>query len=117
MFPTRQDNCFPPDRGVEYRSLVGVPGDTSGPDDIEKRPGGDHDRDIIIPPHPRNTDVCVLFEGVVMNRATFPFFKGKIYHQFHNDMSEDYGRKYNNLRKQYAEEGTMQETDCPENFM
>ncbi|CAM9245212.1 unnamed protein product, partial [Ectocarpus sp. 6 AP-2014] len=47
-----------------------------------------------------------------MNRATFPFFEGKIYHQFHNDMSEDYGRKHNNLRKQYAEEG-MQESTAP----
>lgn len=53
----------------------------------------------------------------VMDTAKFPFFKGEIYHQFHNDMSEDYGRKYNNLRKQYADEGKMEETGCPEKFL
>ncbi|CAM9392108.1 unnamed protein product [Ectocarpus sp. 13 AM-2016] len=50
----------------------------------------------------------------VMDTATFTFFKGEIYHQFHNEMSEDYSREYNNLRKQYTEGSTMQETGCPE---
>lgn len=61
---------------------------------------------------------CAHYKKVfVMDTAKFPFFKGEIYHQFHNDMSEDYGRKYNNLRKQYAEEGKMEETGCPEKFL
>lgn len=53
----------------------------------------------------------------VMDSEAFPFFKGETYHQFHNDMTEDYGRKYNNLRKQYVDEGTMAETGCPEKFL
>ena len=53
----------------------------------------------------------------VMDTAEFPFFKAEVYHQFHNDMSEDYGRKYNNLRKQYVEDGKMEETGCPEKFL
>lgn len=52
-----------------------------------------------------------------MDTAAFPFFRGETYHQFHNDMTEDYGRKYNNLRKQYVEEGKMMETGCPEKFL
>ncbi|CAM9295381.1 unnamed protein product [Ectocarpus sp. 12 AP-2014] len=114
IFMDRRD---PQDRGGEYRSLLGVPGGLSGPmaDPIKQeavarglalREGNGGDPDTLM----RNT----VF---VMDTATFPFFKGEIYHQFHNDMSEDYGRKYNNLRKQYAEEGTMQETGCPEKFM
>lgn len=50
----------------------------------------------------------------VMDTAKFPFYKGEIYHQFHNDMTEDYGRKYNALKAKYAEEGKIQETGCPE---
>lgn len=52
-----------------------------------------------------------------MDTASFPFYRGEIYHQFHNDMTEDYGRKYNALRTRYAEEGKMEQTGCPERFM
>ncbi|CBN74793.1 expressed unknown protein [Ectocarpus siliculosus] len=52
--------------------------------------------------------------GVCHEQGNVPVLReGKIYHQFHNDMSEDYGRKHNNLRKQYAEEGTMHESTAP----
>ncbi|CAM9822769.1 unnamed protein product [Pylaiella littoralis] len=91
------------DRGGEYRSLLGVPGGLSGPmagpikEEAAKRglalrEGSGGDPDTLM----RNT----VF---VMDTAAFPFFKGETYHQFHNDMTEDYGRKYNNLRKQYRE--------------
>lgn len=48
-----------------------------------------------------------------MDSEKFPFFKGEIYHQFHDDMTEKYGREYNALRRKYAEEGRLAETGCP----
>lgn len=52
-----------------------------------------------------------------MDTASFPFYRGEIYHQFHDDMTEQYGRGYNSLRRKYAEEGKLEETDCPVKFM
>lgn len=49
----------------------------------------------------------------VMDTATFPFYPAEIYHQFHDDTSEKYGKEYNALRRQYYEEGKLMETDCP----
>lgn len=57
------------------------------------------------------------YKVFVMDTAAFPFFRGEVYHQFHNDMTEDYGRKYNDLRTKYAGDGRMEETGCPERFL
>lgn len=52
-----------------------------------------------------------------MDTAKFPFYPGEIYHQFRDDMTEKYGKEYNSLRRKYAEEGKLSETDCPGGFL
>lgn len=69
---------------------------------------------VLAPPPPFVPEHYKVF---VMDTAAFPFFKGEVYHQFHNDMTEDYGRKYNDLRNKYAGDGRMEETGCPERFL
>ncbi|CAM9297806.1 unnamed protein product [Laminaria digitata] len=114
VFMDRRDTQ---DRGGEYRSLLGVPGGLSGPmagpikEEAARRgltlqEGSGADPDTLM----RN-------KVFVMDTAAFPFFKGEVYHQFHNDMTEDYGRKYNDLRNKYAGDGRMEETGCPERFL
>lgn len=114
VFMDRRDTQ---DRGGEYRSLLGVPGGLSGPlaDPIREeaakykltlREGLGSDPDTLM----RNA----VF---VMDTAKFPFYPGEIYHQFRDDMTEKYGKEYNSLRRKYAEEGKLSETDCPGGFL
>ncbi|CAN0381709.1 unnamed protein product, partial [Ascophyllum nodosum] len=102
VFLDRRD---PQDRGGEYRSLLGVPGGLDGAmaapikEEATKRglalqggSGGD-------------PDTLMRNKVFVMDTTEFPFYKGELYHQFHNDMTENYGRQYNELRDKYAEDG------------
>lgn len=40
----------------------------------------------------------------------------QVYHQYHNDMVENYGREYNALRGKAVKEGRLTTTGCPELF-
>jgi hypothetical protein len=49
----------------------------------------------------------------VYDTTSFPFHAGELYHQYHNDMTEDYGKTYNALRKSRATEGVLEVSKCP----
>lgn len=53
----------------------------------------------------------------VMDTELFPFYRGEVYHQFHDDMTESYGKDYNALRRRFVELGKLEDTDCPVRFL
>lgn len=52
-----------------------------------------------------------------MDTTRFPFYPAEVYHQFHDDMTEFYGKDYNGLRRKYAEAGKIEDTGCPVRFL
>jgi len=40
---------------------------------------------------------------------------GEVYHQFHDDMKENYPKKYNDLKDRFYKSGKLGTTGCPEN--
>jgi len=99
------------DWGAEYRSLIGLPGglesdmgqsfaSVAAKRGVTLRAGRGGDEDA---------------HGVVwvMDATVFRFHQAEIYHQFHDDMSEYYGRAYNGLRSTLAASGHLKPTGCP----
>ncbi|GMH63459.1 hypothetical protein TrRE_jg4257 [Triparma retinervis] len=101
------------DRGLEYRSVVGIPGGEKS--DLyplllaaaEKSPvnvlvGKGNDPDA-----PRNT--------YVMDNNKYPFYLGELYHQFHDGFArgEDYPASYNNIKNNLEAAGKLEDTTCP----
>jgi len=113
LFDTKGVRHDPQDQGGEYRSAIGLPGGvTNGVMQVlteaaakkgmtveaGKGDEGDSLRDRSI---------------FVYDTAQFPFHSGELYHQYHNDMTENYGKKYNALRDSKAAEGALSLSKCP----
>ncbi|CAM9436938.1 unnamed protein product [Choristocarpus tenellus] len=102
----------------EYRSLLGVPGGLSGP--LSEPIKAEAARMGLALESGAGNDPDTLLKNkvFVMDTKTFPFYKGELYHQFHNDMVErQEGHRYNDLREKYAAAGKISETGCPEGLM
>jgi peptide methionine sulfoxide reductase MsrA len=50
----------------------------------------------------------------VLDSGRFPFFRGEVWHQFHDDMGERYPPKYHALKHALLENGRVAPTGCPE---
>ncbi|CAM9375415.1 unnamed protein product [Heterosigma akashiwo] len=49
-----------------------------------------------------------------MDSDKFPFYTGEVYHQFHDDMKDNYPQEYNDLRVFLLQQGKLKTTGCPE---
>jgi len=113
--PRTKDRVDPQDRGLEYRSLLGLPGGTqhSSYPQIQQaakeagftlKEGKGSDPDTL-----RSQTVWVY------DTRQFPFYQAEVYHQFHNDFqSPAYGKAYNNLANLALEDGRISTTGCPD---
>ena len=106
------------DRGLEYRSLVGLPGGMTNP--------------LFKPLEEEATKVGLkIVEGVggdkdtsgkkmvwIYNSDKFPFKQAEIYHQFHDGFmpGEQYPQSYNNLAKEAYKDGRIVATGCPDSI-
>jgi peptide methionine sulfoxide reductase MsrA len=107
------------DRGLEYRSVVGLPGGSQSMyakllietskqtgDKLDFAKGGGSDPDA---------------RGLafVMDTADFPFFVGEQYHQFHDgfNFGENYPGSYNDLAAKLAKENKLGVSDCPNGLL
>lgn len=106
------------DRGLEYRSLVGLPGGMTNP--------------LFKPLEDEATKVGLkLVQGVEGDKDTsgkktvqiydsdkFPFRQAEIYHQFHDGFmpGEQYPQSYNNLAKEAYKDGRIVATGCPDSI-
>jgi hypothetical protein len=93
------------DSGGEYRSAVGLPGGIKSPllADLRKNAGSVK----LVSGRGGDQDTEGQGKVFVYDTATFPAHTAEKYHQFHDDMMEAYGYKYNALDKWAAQ------TACP----
>lgn len=51
----------------------------------------------------------------VYDSDKFPFYQAEIYHQYHDGFmpGEQYGKVYNSLRNQAAQDGRIKSVGCP----
>ena len=104
------------DRGPEYRSLMGLPGGMDNPSfdkiqalasdaglQLQKGAGDD-------------PDTLGKRKVWVMDTASFPFYQGEVYHQYHDGFfpGEDYPPSYNLLQTKFAQAGVLKTTGCPD---
>jgi peptide methionine sulfoxide reductase MsrA len=107
------------DRGLEYRSVVGLPGGSKS--DYAK---------LLIEASKLNGDKLDFAKGsgsdpdarglaFVMDTADFPFYVGEQYHQFHDGFNwgENYDGKYNGLAATLAKENKLGVSDCPNGLL
>jgi peptide methionine sulfoxide reductase MsrA len=107
------------DRGLEYRSVVGLPGGSQSP--YAK---------LLIETSKQNGDKLDFAKGsgsdpdarglaFVMDTADFPFFVGEQYHQFHDgfNFGENYPGSYNGLAATLAKVNKLGVSDCPNGLL
>jgi len=102
------------DRGLEYRSLVGIPGGRDSTlyaslASIAESKG--LSLQVGVGDDPDNFGMNSVY---LMDSLKFPFHQAERYHQFHDDfMSPPYGEDYNNLILEAEEDGRIVDTGCP----
>lgn len=103
------------DRGPEYRHLVGMPGGVNSKlfRELEQQAEGRWSLD-----EGKGDDGDNLGKkGIwVMDSANFPFYRGEVYHQYHDGFmpGEDYPREYNSLAARAVKAGKLDSTGCPD---
>jgi len=99
--------------GGEYRSVVGLPGGVASPL-FEQVEGANRGRLKLLAG--RGSDPDTLLKGVVYvyDSDEFPFFQAELYHQFHDDLLEQYSNKYHALKEQFQRSGKLQMLGCPD---
>jgi peptide methionine sulfoxide reductase MsrA len=96
------------DRGTEYRNLVGFPGGSKSKElaqiliDASIATGDKLDFAV-----GKGDDKDLRKVSFIMDTATYPFFVGEQYHQFHDgfNLNENYPGSYNNLAGTFAKAG------------
>lgn len=102
------------DRGPDYRSLLGLPGGISSPLFSEIKDAADAKKINLVAGKGNDADTLGKRLIWVMDSDKFPFYPGEIYHQFHDDMIENYPASYNDLRKNFFKNGMIKPTGCPD---
>ncbi len=106
------------DRGLEYRSLIGLPGGVSsplyGPLEEEATKVGLK----LVAGRGGDSDTSGKRMVWVYDSKEFPFKQAEIYHQFHDGFmpGEQYPQSYNNLAKEAFKDGRLVPTGCPDSI-
>lgn len=107
----------PGDRGLDYRSLFGLPGGTSNPEYPKVEAAAKAHGMTIAVGKGNDKDTLGKKMAYVMDTAKFPFFQAEVYHQFHDDFqSPPYGKAYNDMVKTAFKDGRVKDTGCPDTF-
>ena len=64
----------------------------------------------------QGSDPDTLGKGLVwvLDADRFPFYRGEMWHQFHDDMGERYSAAYHSIKKSLEKNGRVAPTGCPE---
>lgn len=103
----------PQDRGTEYRSAIGLPGGMDGPlfKQVEAANNG---RLELLRGEGNDADTVMTKKVWIYDSNKFPFYKGEVYHQFHDDMMERYSQGYHKIKDSMVKAGKLKEGGCPE---
>jgi len=104
----------PQDRGGEYRAVLGIPGGVSGPYFPIAKDAAEQNGMKLAEGKGNDPDTLKKRLVYVYDTAKFPFYRGEVYHQYHDDMIFKYGKEYNALRYENEASGKISSTGCPE---
>lgn len=114
LFDSKGDRPDKLDLGLEYRSILGLPGGVDSPFYSavrDKLPGMTLRRG-------NGNDPDTLGKRLIWVYDTndFRFYPAEVYHQFHDGFfpGEDYPRAYNDLAGTYFRAGRLASTGCPD---
>lgn len=93
------------DAGGEYRSVIGLPGGMSSPMLEQLRAGAGAAK--LVAGEGNEDDTLGTGNVLVYDTAKFPAHTAEKFHQFHNDMMDNYGPAYNKLQE------LAEATSCP----
>ena len=104
----------PQDKGGEYRSAIGLPGGTASPmyESIAEAASASPMR--LVAGKGDEGDTLGDRTIYVYDSQTFPFYLAELYHQFHDDMGQKYGTKYNNNLQTLYQAKRIGTTGCPD---
>lgn len=104
------------DVGLAYRAAVGLPGGTSSPlmAQLNAAQAGRVVQTFSLRAG-QGSDPDTLGQALVWvyDSSQFPFYQGEMYHQFHDDMVENYPPAYNNLLSELFQACKLAPTACP----
>lgn len=112
---TIQDRVDPGDRGGEYRSVMGLAGGLNHPSYAAVKEVAETAGFQLVEGKGNDPDTLHKQIVYVYDTATFPFYPGEVYHQYHDDFqSPPYGKAYNKLADLAFDEGRIGTTGCPD---
>lgn len=118
LFGSDGDRPDKGDRGLEYRSLLGLPGGMNSPlfPEVEKAALAKGLK--LVPGNGGDADTLGKKMVWVMDTKDFPFRQAEIYHQFHDGFmpGERYGGDYNNLASKLFKAKKLSVTGCPDSI-
>lgn len=104
------------DVGPWYRAAIGVPGGMSSPvlAEIHAAQTGVVQQAFQLQAALSGGEADTLGQALVWvyDSDQFPFYQGEVYHQFHDDMVENYPDEYNDLRSAFLGDCRIVPTDC-----
>lgn len=103
----------PQDFGPEYRSAIGIPGGVDGPY-FEQVKAANAGRMTLVSGKGNDADTVGTKKVWVYDSNKFSFNQGEVYHQFHDDMGEKYGKAYHELKGVLRNAGKINKVTCPD---
>ena len=106
------------DRGLEYRSLIGLPGGMNSPlfKALEEEAVSAGQK--LVAGKGGDTDTSGKKIVWIYDSDEFPFRQAEIYHQFHDGFmpGEQYPQAYNDLAREAYFDGRIEPTGCPDSI-
>ena len=104
------------DRGLEYRSLVGLPGGMSNPLFKVLEEEATNAGQKLVAGKGGDKDTSGKKMVWIYDSDEFPFRQAEIYHQFHDGFmsGEQYPQTYNDLANEAYLDGRIEATGCPD---
>lgn len=132
LFDARGDRPDKLDLGLEYRSLLGLPGGASSSYYKAVEDAATEKGIKLVAGKGGDSDTLGKNMVWVMDTEKFPFYRAEVYHQFHGKNlrkflrlcisifvdgfmpGEQYPQEYNSIRDEKMGDGSLKSTGCPE---
>mmetsp|Transcript_6724 Transcript_6724/g.9409 ORF Transcript_6724/g.9409 Transcript_6724/m.9409 type:complete len:180 (-) Transcript_6724:133-672(-) len=117
LFDKQGDRPDKGDRGLEYRSVIGLPGGQSSPFYNQVKEILQDAKGLNLMTGKGNDPDTLGKKNVwLYDTNSFPLYQAEVYHQMHDGFfpGENYPSEYNALNKKLFEAGRFVDTGCPD---
>jgi len=102
--------------GGEYRSVLGLPGGVESPlfAQVKEARSASLERLKLVAGRGSDPDTLLGSKVYIYDSDKYSFFQAEIYHQFHDDMLQQYDDSYHSLKTQLKQTGKLKDVSCPD---